>query len=221
MNKTVVLFQGDSITDGNRGRTDDLNHILGHGYAFIIASKLGCELAEQGLHFVNKGISGHRLSDLHARWDEDTINIKPDILSVLIGVNDALEKLDPSVKVEDDLSDVKEHFRNSYRELLEKTKKKLPSATLVLCEPFTLKTGFVADRWDFWSSIITAYQEITRELAEEFGAVFVPLQATFTEACSRQDASYWIWDGVHPTAAGHHLLAQQWLAVVRGAGFLN
>ena len=91
MNPTrqTILFQGDSITDGNRDRKEDPNHILGHGYAFIIASKLGFELARNEPHFINRGVSGNRVSDLYARWDDDAISLKPDMISILIGVNDA------------------------------------------------------------------------------------------------------------------------------------
>ena len=94
-----ILFQGDSITDGARGRNDDLNHILGHGYAYIIASKLGYELAENRPLFLNRGISGNRVSDLYARWNEDTFSLKPDLISILIGVNDAWRIVDGEPEV--------------------------------------------------------------------------------------------------------------------------
>lgn len=84
----VILFQGDSITDGNRGRDEDPNHILGHSYAYIIGGKLGNERAEENLVFYNRGVSGDRISDLYARWNEDAISLQPDIISILIGVND-------------------------------------------------------------------------------------------------------------------------------------
>lgn len=207
--KQVVLFQGDSITDGQRGRSNDLNHILGHSYAYIIASKLSCELAEQAPEFINKGISGNRVSDLYARWNEDAISIQPDLLSILIGVNDA------GRSVNSDPSGVTDRFERAYRVLLEETREVLPQTTLILCEPFILKAGVVADRWDAWTERMTSYQQIVRKLAEEFETVFVPLQAAFDRACSRTDASYWIWDGVHPTPAGHHLIAMEWLSVAK------
>lgn len=204
-----ILFQGDSITDGARGRNDDLNHILGHGYAYIIAGKLGYELAENRPLFLNRGISGNRVSDLYARWNEDTFSLKPDLISILIGVNDAWRI------VNGEPGGATDRFERAYRLLLEETREVLPAAGLVLCEPFILQVAPIATKWEAWQERMPRYQEAVRKLADEFGAVFVPLQAAFDDACKRTDASYWIWDGVHPTAAGHELIARQWLAVVQ------
>lgn len=210
MNKRkVILFQGDSITDGGRGRNDDPNHILGHGYAYLIAAKLGLEMAEQEPYFVNRGVSGDRISDLYARWNEDAISIKPDILSLLIGVNDLWRW------ISGEASGVTDRFERAYQHLLEETAEVLPEAKLVLCEPFILRTGATLEKWDAWEQRITQYQQIVCQLADRFGAVHVPLQQIFNEACQRADADYWIWDGVHPTAAGHALIAEQWLNIVR------
>src|SRR3954465_6595950 len=82
-----ILFQGDSITDGNRGRSSDPNHILGHGYVFIIAAKYGATLAALNLDFINRGSSGNTVRELQKRWEKDTLELKPDVLSILIGVN--------------------------------------------------------------------------------------------------------------------------------------
>ncbi|RCW51751.1 SGNH/GDSL hydrolase family protein [Paenibacillus prosopidis] len=206
--KRVILFQGDSITDGARGRNDDPNHILGHSYAYIVGARLGCEWAEQQPVFYNRGISGNRVSDLYARWNEDAISLNPNLISILIGVNDAWRTMSGEP------SGVTDRFERAYRHVLEETKEVLPNAGLVLCEPFILNTGAPSRNWDAWSELMTAYQQTVRELAEQFGAVFVPLQKVFDEACQRADASYWLWDGVHPTAAGHELIARQWLSVV-------
>ena len=84
-----VLFQGDSITDGNRGRNEDPNHILGHGYCFIIAAQYGARFPERRLTFLNRGVSGNKVTDLAARWQKDTLDLKPDVLSILIGINDS------------------------------------------------------------------------------------------------------------------------------------
>lgn len=206
--KRVILFQGDSITDGARGRNDDPNHILGHSYAYIVGARLGCEWAEQQPVFYNRGISGNRVSDLYARWNEDAISLNPSLISILIGVNDAWRTMSGEP------SGVTDRFERAYRHVLEETKEVLPNAGLVLCEPFILNTGAPSQNWEAWSELLTAYQQTVRELAEQFGAVFVPLQEVLDKACQRADASYWLWDGVHPTAAGHELIARQWLSVV-------
>lgn len=209
MNAGRILFQGDSITDGARGRNDDLNHILGHGYPYLIASKLGNELAEKQPLFINRGISGNRVQDLYARWNEDAFSLRPDVISILIGVNDA------GRIVNGDPGGATDRFERSYRHLLGETKEVLPAARLILCEPFILKTGRTVEKWDAWQERIAHYQDTVRILANEFQAVFVPLQAVLYDACKRADASYWLWDGVHPTAAGHDLIARQWLSVVQ------
>ncbi|WP_239613515.1 SGNH/GDSL hydrolase family protein [Cohnella mopanensis] len=209
--KTTVLFQGDSITDGARSRDEDQNHILGHSYAYMISAKLSYELAERKPHFINRGISGNRVSDLYARWNEDAISLKPDLISLLIGVNDVWRT------ISGEASGVTDRFERAYRHLLEETREVLPETGLVLCEPFILKTGATAGRWEEWVERVGSYQAIVRKLASEFGTVFVPLQGAFDAACNRAEASYWIWDGVHPTAAGHELIAREWLSVVQNS----
>ena len=131
-----VLFQGDSITDGNRGRNTDPNHILGHGYQFIIAAKYGDELAERHLTFMNRGISGNTVSSLARRWQADTIDLKPNILSILVGVND----LSFGVSAE--------RYEQQYDQLLADTVKALPNIRLVLCEPFGLPGGQKKSNWE-------------------------------------------------------------------------
>ncbi|MCU6709943.1 SGNH/GDSL hydrolase family protein [Paenibacillus sp. J5C_2022] len=203
--KMVILFQGDSITDGNRGRDEDSSYILGQGYPFLISGKLGFELAEKQPIFINRGGSGNRASELYARWNEDALNLRPDLISILIGVND----------VGWALNSITDRFERSYRHLLEETKSVLPDTGLVLCEPFLLNTGL--DRWEERKRQIEHYQRTVRRLAEQFQAVFVPLQEAFNNACTRADAAYWIWDGVHPTAAGHDLIAREWLNAVQNS----
>ncbi|WP_138493724.1 SGNH/GDSL hydrolase family protein [Paenibacillus pinistramenti] len=211
----IILFQGDSITDGGRSRNDDPNHWLGHGYAYLISAKLGNLWAEKKPVFYNRGVSGDRMSDLYGRWNEDTIALKPDILSILAGVNDIIRTLRAE---ERGLTD---RFERAFRHVLEETAEVLPDTKLVLCEPFILNTGAPAEHWEEWQARIRHYQQVVRTLAGEFGAVFVPFQHVLDEAEQRAEASYWLWDGVHPTAAAHDLLAEQWLEAVTASGILN
>ncbi len=204
----LFLFQGDSITDAGRGRTDDQNHILGHGYAFLIAAKLGAEFAEKNWRFVNRGISGNRVVDLYARWKEDTLNLKPDLLSILIGVNDVWHQFSRQAGVP------AARFANTYRLILEEAKEHNPELRLVIGEPFILQTGAPAKNWDEWKSEVCERASIAQKLAKEFGATYVPFQKVFDEACDRAPAPYWLWDGVHPTYAGHQLMADAWLNAV-------
>jgi lysophospholipase L1-like esterase len=205
----VILFQGDSITDGNRGRNNDPNHIMGHGYAFSIASRLGADYPEKNYHFINRGISANKIIDLAARWQTDTLDLNPDILSILIGVNDSSSVVvnwEPVVSVE--------KYEELYNDLLEQTKAKFPNIVLVLCEPFILKVGQVKEHWDAYQADITPRQAVVKKLAQDFDAVFVGFQEVFDKACEKAPADYWIWDGVHPTVAGHELMAREWIKQV-------
>lgn len=206
--KCTILFQGDSITDGNRGRSEDPNHIHGHGYVYLIASRIGAAYAEHGITFINRGVSGDRAVDLYARWETDALAYRPQLISILVGINDILRGIGEREANFD-------RYERSLRRLLEEAREHDPSVTLVVCEPFALRTGMTAERWEQdWEPRLIEKQRVARAIAEEYGAVFVPLQAVFNEACSRADASYWMWDGVHPTTAGHTLLAEQWLSAV-------
>ncbi len=204
-NGFTFLFQGDSITDGNRTRNNDWNHVMGHGYQYIIASKLWYEFPKKGFHFFNRGISGNKVTDLAARWQKDTLDIKPDVLSILIGINDA------SAFINGNNDFAAEKYESSYRALLQQTKEHLPTVQLIICEPFILPIGKVKDKWEIYSTEIKKRQESALKLSREFNAVFVPFQTAFNKALSKASADYWIWDGIHPMPAGHELMAREWL----------
>lgn len=193
---TRILFQGDSITDGNRGRSADPNHVLGHGYAFIIAARHGAMFPGAKLDFMNRGVSGNTVLDLAKRWQADAIELKPDILSVLIGVNDRGKRVPL------------EQFEQVYDRILSTARSENPEIRLVLGEPFLKPTG-KADH------DIEARQEIVARLASKYGAALVRYQRVFDEAAKRAPADYWIWDSVHPTYRGHQLMADEWERVVR------
>jgi lysophospholipase L1-like esterase len=207
----VILFQGDSITDGNRGRNTDPNHIMGHGYAFSIASRVGADYPEKRYQFYNRGISGNKVNDLEKRWQTETLDLKPDVLSILVGVNDSSSvvlKREPFISVE--------KYEEIYTSLLEQTKVAFPTILFVLCEPFILSVGRVKENWEAYHSDIVQRQAVVRKLATKYNAVFVGFQEVFDQACKKAPADYWIWDGVHPTVAGHELMAREWLKQVGG-----
>jgi lysophospholipase L1-like esterase len=207
----VILFQGDSITDGNRGRNEDPNHIMGHGYAFSIASRIGADYPEKRYRFYNRGISGNKVTDLEQRWQKDTLDLKPDVLSILVGVNDANSVIfnrQPSVSVEE--------YEKVYKALIEETKALFPEIILVLCEPFVLRVGRMNEKWDTSYSDILKRQQVVRKLSQKYDTVFVGFQEVFNKACEKISCDYWIWDGVHPTVPGHELMAREWLKQVRG-----
>jgi lysophospholipase L1-like esterase len=198
-----ILFQGDSITDGNRGRTADPNHILGHGYVFIIAAKYGSSWPERRLVFLNRGVSGNTVADLAARWQTDTVALAPDILSILIGINDQ------------DRHGTVEQYEEQYDRLLADTVKALPNVRLVLGEPFSLRVGrYDNDRWDERLAELQKRQAAVARLAAKYHAALVHYQKAFDDACRRAPADYWIWDGIHPTYSGHQIMADEWLRTV-------
>ena len=191
----VILFQGDSVTDGNRGRSADPNHIHGHGYVYLIASYLGATYPEQNWTFVNRGVSGNKVSDLKNRWEKDTFEIHPDVLCIMIGVNDLGHGVTP------------EEYEKNYDELLQWTKERLPDVRLILMEPLWRNPeGEAKD----------AMRATVRKLAQKYGAVFVPLQADFDAVFdSAPNPKYWVWDSVHPTTAGHWLIFRRWLETLK------
>jgi lysophospholipase L1-like esterase len=208
----TILFQGDSITDAGRNREDtgfNNSRPLGSGYAFLIAAQLLEEYAELNLKIFNKGISGNKVYQLAERWDKDCLELKPDVLSIMIGVNDFWHKLNGNY------NGTIEIYRNDYIALLERTKKALPNVKLVICEPYAVPgVKAVDDKWfpDFYE-----YQKAAHEIAERFGAIFVPFQKVYDEAIKRAPASYWTGDGVHAALPGAQLMAEAWTEVIKGS----
>jgi lysophospholipase L1-like esterase len=200
--KARILFQGDSITDMARGRGTDPNHILGHSYVFLIAAKFGAAFPERELDLVNRGIGGNTVLDLEKRWQKDTLDLKPDLLSILIGVND-----NKAVPVE--------QYEKVYDKLIADAKAANPKLKLVLGEPFGLPTGARKETWESWNDGLIKRCAVVAKLAKSHGAALVKYQAAFNEAAKRAPADYWIWDGVHPTYRGHQIMADEWVKTVR------
>jgi lysophospholipase L1-like esterase len=198
-----ILFQGDSITDGNRGRSLDPNHILGHGYAFIIAAKYGAAFPALNLTFLNRGVSGNTVADLAKRWQSDALDLKPDILSILIGVNDNSRDVPL------------DQFEEVYDKLLTDTLAANPAVHIVLCTPFTLSVGDKKEHYEEWAARIRQREEIVAKLARKHHAALVRFQPVFDAAAQKAPAEHWIWDGIHPTYSGHQLMADEWVRTVR------
>ena len=205
---TVILFQGDSITDAGRdkkGGSANNSQGLGRGYPNLIGGALLADYPEQKLTIYNRGISGHKVPDLAARWQKDTIDLKPNILSILIGVNDIWHKLNG--RYDGTVAD----YETGYRALIQETLDKLPGVRLVICEPFVLRCGAVNDTW---FPEFDQRREVANKLAGEFKLDRVPFQTMFDDATKLAPPNYWAADGVHPTLAGHSLMAKTWREVV-------
>ena len=193
---THILFIGDSITDCGRM---SLLRPLGDGFAAIIASKM--RKKDLKCRITNRGVGGDRAIDLAARWKEDCIDLKPTMVSLLIGINDTWRRYDQGLETTID------QFEEHLRDILNRTVTGL-SADLVIAEPFLLP---LSEEQKLWSIDLNPKRRLLRGLAEEYGAVFVPLQEKFTEAAVTAGASALVTDGVHPTRKGHDLIAEAWL----------
>ncbi len=200
--KSLVLFQGDSITDAGRDYANGED--WGRGYVNFIASWYSAQYPEAGVHFLNRGLSGNRAIDLVNRWDTDCLDLKPDLLTILIGVNDTWRKYD-----RDDPTSV-EDFEVRYRNILMRTRETLPDTPIILMEPFVLPEP--PDRLE-WREDLNPKILVTRRLAEEFQLTLIPLDYLFQKACALREPSFWSADGVHPTQPGHALIAQSWLKI--------
>jgi lysophospholipase L1-like esterase len=203
----TVLFQGDSITDGGRQRTGmDYNHIMGQDYGYILAAQIGAESPERELVFINRGISGNRVPDLEARWQDDTIALHPQLLSILIGVNDTLAT---GARAES-----AEQFEENYDKLLAETIAALPNTKIVLGQPFLMPVRTHKENYAAEMVEIKKRQAAVDRLAAKYHLPVVRYQDAFDAALAKAPADHWSWDGVHPTYAGHGLMASEWLRTV-------
>jgi lysophospholipase L1-like esterase len=205
----IILFQGDSITDSYRKREElrfNDGPAMGTGYAFLSTSQLLYHHPGKRLKIYNRGISGHKTFHLIERWERDTIDLKPSVLSILVGVNDFWVK-------NNGVQGTLKSFRENYQILLDKTRQNLPDTKLIIGEPFGV-TG-IKGKHEFWDPEFKDYQKVVAELARSFDAVFIPYQKVFDKAQQSAPGVYWTRDGVHPTIAGSQLMAEAWLSAIK------
>ena len=203
----VILFQGDSITDAGRSREHqqaNTSGSLGRGYASLIASELLGKYPKKNWQCYNRGISGHKVHQLAARWQEDCLDLKPDVLSILIGVNDFWHTLTHDYK------GTVEVYEEDLRNLLDLTLSALPDLKLIIAEPFAVDGGTAIDNKK-WFPAFNGYRKSAKAIAKDYNAAWVPYQTIFDEALDKAPVEYWCPDGVHPAPAGNYLMAQAWL----------
>lgn len=203
-----ILFQGDSITDCGRAR--DNNTHVGTGYAVLVKSQLGFENPGE-YEFYNKGISGNRIVDLYARIKADIINLSPDYISILIGVNDVWHEFFGHNGVDAD------KYEKIYCMLIEEIKEALPDVKIMIMEPFCLQVTATNDaeegtnKWSMIDAEVRKRAAKSKKVAEKYNLVFVELQNLFDKATEIKEGRYWLADGVHPTAIGHELIKREWM----------
>ena len=207
---TTILFQGDSITDAGRNKKNPVaNEKLGRGYPNHAAKLLLEAYPQLDLQIHNRGISGNKVPDLDRRWQKDCIDLQPDFLSILIGVNDIWHKLNGRY------DGTAETYRDGFTALLDRTRKSLPDVTIVICEPFVLMSGTVKQNTDKWFPEFDIRRKYAKQVAEKADAIWVPFQTMFDRAVdSGTEPAVLARDGVHPTQDGHALMAKTWRQVV-------
>lgn len=197
----TVLFQGDSITDAGRMESSDG---MGFGYANLIAAWFSALYPEKHVRFINKGISGNRVVDLAQRWQKDCLDLKPDWVSILIGINDTWRRYDSNDPTSAEI------YETGYRGILQQVA--ATGARIIVCEPFVLPVP--ADRVA-WRVDLDPKIDAARRLAREFQAIYVPFDGIFAASSTHVDPAFWAEDGVHPSLSGHALMAQSWLRAVK------
>lgn len=205
----VILFQGDSITDAGREKdtkTPNTSPMMGSGYVIQAAGELLFKHAEKNLTIYNKGISGNKVYQLAERWNTDCIDLKPNVLSILIGVNDFWHTKTGGYQ------GTAKTYEDDFRALLKRTLTALPNVKFIIGEPFAVTGVRAVD--NSWYPEFDRYREAAGKLADEFKAAFIPYQKVFDEAQKRAPGVYWTHDGVHASLAGAHLMANAWMEAV-------
>lgn len=204
----LIVFQGDSITDS--GRNFESTVFEGYGYVTMVKGILGIDEPEK-YSFRNRGISGNRIVDVYARIKSDIINLKPDYLSILIGVNDVWHEFSRKNGV------ATSKFEKIYSMMIEEIKETLPNIKIMILEPFVLKGSATAsndeyeDLYPLFRSEVEEKAKASKRIAEKYSLPFIALQEKFDEVYNPANSEYWTRDGVHPTAPGHMLIAREWL----------
>jgi lysophospholipase L1-like esterase len=199
-----IVFYGDSITDAGRNAEQNNNGGLGVGYAALCAASLLANFPDWELEIFNRGISGNRVYDLESRLEADVLSLKPTLVSVLIGINDTWRRYDSNLP-----SNIDE-YEETYRRILTRLREECHCDFLIL-EPFLLHTQ---DDLHQWREDLDPRIQACRRIARDFGATYLPLDGVFAAAACRAPEKYWLPDGVHPSLAGHQLIAQHWLEAV-------
>ena len=196
-----ILFQGDSVTDANRDRSQPSD--MGFGYPKYASAMIEDAFPDIDFAFVNLGISGNRTEDLVARMQSDFIEIQPDIVSILIGINDVWHHYDFSCTYTSG-----EAFEQNYATLLEEIKQKT-NAKIMIIQPFLMD---VPDKQQMKAEF-DEKQAIVKALADKYADVYLPMHDIF-QADEAEDKTVYAADGVHPTEDGACLIAQKYLEAI-------
>lgn len=199
-----IVFLGDSCTDMGRNTDNGSQISIGQGYPMILCSKMTAAYPSE-YEFINSAVSGRRIVDIYAGIKKDCWNLKPDVVSVLCGINDVWHELGDQNGVD------AKRFETVYRMMVSDTLERFPHVKFLLLEPFVLRSSATEENWDYFSTEVALRQKAVEKVAGEYGQIFVPLQEKLEQACQKAPASHWLADGVHPMPAGAQLIADAWL----------
>lgn len=227
-----MLFIGDSVTDGGWGRSGgmmtpsekrnqhDQNHLFGHGYMEMCAAHFMSIYPERDYVFMNRGISGNTLYDMQRRWQQDALNLQPDVVSILVGINDADRFARDTTQTEPNYI----QWEQTYRQLIAQLRAANPHVEIILGTPFVAKVGRVGSNGNYprLAEIVERLGKIVRQIAADEHAILIEYDSLFAQLqriAPRPD--YWIWDGIHPTTAGHRRMADLWIKQVANKQILT
>ena len=205
-NSKLVLI-GDSITDAGRDPSGEATpwgapgH--GHGYVNLIEGWLGATRPQDRVRLINRGISGNTVRDLKNRWQTDVLDLKPDWLSVMIGVNDIWRQFDTPLRVEGHV--YIEEYTRTLEELVAKTRPNLKG--LLLGTPHLIEPN----KADPMRKMINDYSAVVRDIAKKHDCIFVDVQAAFDEVMIHTHPMTLAWDRIHPNTTGHMIIARAFL----------
>jgi lysophospholipase L1-like esterase len=204
-NNSKLVMIGDSITDYDRARPvgEGLFGAYGTSYVNMVNSLLGAVYPEKAIRVVNMGTSGNTVRDLKSRWQTDVLDLKPDWLSILIGINDVWRQFDSPLQTEQHV--YIEEYEKTLEELIVETRPHLKG--LILMTPYIIEPN----RSDAMRATMDRYGEVVRRLAEKHEAVFVDLQAAFDNALKYYYPAALAWDRIHPIATGHMIITRAFL----------
>ena len=200
-----ILFYGDSITDAGWNREVNMGTLGSYGMGYV-RSVAGTLMSRNPKRYtiINRGVGGDRVVDLYARIKCDVWNHEPDVLSIMIGVNDVWHDI-----IRNNGVDI-ERYEKVYRMIIEDTKKRFPNIKIILCEPFVLKGWSTKDNMQRFSEVWD-YAKVVPKLAKEYNCFFLPLQCHLEKKAKEYGVDYYLQDGVHPNVAGAQLIADKWV----------
>lgn len=203
-----IVFTGDSVTDFQRKRPvgEGLWEGVGTGYVRQIHTLMNALHPETVIRISNTGISGNNILDLKARWQQDVLDLKPDWVSMMIGINDVWRKFDEPDIFEGHITP--RQYEAAYREIIEETLPKVKG--MIVMTPYFMEPN----RQDPMRADMDVLGSVVKKLAAEYGLICVDTQQAFDEYFQYRHPDYVAWDRVHPNQVGAMILAKAWLKAV-------